>query len=533
LAQASADNRDAMLHHMLGCSTHTWDLRFAKRHNEASFKKSLEPEVLFFGGLMLIISCTLCSFGVGRLYYQEASRQDDPFVWSSADPRTIPLCCGATNAIQTGLAAVIVFARLKYGCFLSWDWEMFMSALGVVIINLLIWGNSWTAVSLRGIDPITVWHEDPQVAGTVLILSVSVGVTASALFVPIRACRLWFAHLLGLVPLLVVISVALPLPAATLPKSLLVSTLVALAFLGAWRHEAHMRKEWMATQEVMEQEIKIEKQSAEIEEQGVEISEYAHGQLAPLPQPCKLKKSKGISMSRFEGHWITKGGTSEAMSNFDNLHIKDDMLEDGKKQAYMLEVRGVGFDQYQMYIEEDFLHLLSDGPEVIYSRAKSSRCTQRRTSRTNSGSSDSSPSSMSCTSSTSSHSRSSSKSSSSSSDGVEMSITMRPLLNGHWEVIDDVPNLSAWLQKFYIANDGSVLLGDGSSSRLQSKRGSILLCGGSLSLQGGSLRRIGSNSSLFFRKVETYQTTSFDSVIGSRLVDCDDPVAIPGMTLSP
>jgi len=241
------------------CCTHLrWYLSRAMSTVDARFP-CIEDELQFIQARLntnivssLLLAVLLFLAGivahVGPLYQQEVSNADSPFEWTSSDLRTWYF----VTCMFAGLVCVAISAaagtRISRLAFFLWDWES-------IALGCLIFCTSFVSYAMA-LETATSWSNNSARASILnAALIIDAIITASCLYIPIRTCRLWILMVSTTVSFIAGILVvsARDIHVSTqqlfLPPFAL-ACLCFFSFVGAVRHERHVRQEWLSTRQV-------------------------------------------------------------------------------------------------------------------------------------------------------------------------------------------------------------------------------------------------------------------------------------------
>lgn len=244
------------------------DIRFEDKRDEASFRASLEPDVLRSGFFVAFLLLIIIPFALIPTYAREADSSNlNPFQLARPDVRNLTLGVWLCSFTVTGAFVTAAMLRIWKEWFMSWNWERLMMIVVTWYALSLSLANFWHLPLICGKDPEKVWHRDPRGTEVYILLAMDGLMTMVAMYVPVRSCAFWVLPLCGAgtysVLLLVVDSV---FPE---DRHLTISALLGLAFLsihGLHRNEKHMRERWLALQRVQEVGEVVKKQETKIQE---------------------------------------------------------------------------------------------------------------------------------------------------------------------------------------------------------------------------------------------------------------------------
>jgi hypothetical protein len=127
--------------------------------------------------------------------------------------------------------------------------------------------NRWYGPLLLGEHPDNFWdcnqcsdddQTDARATYMVSPLYINVILSAACLFIPIRTCVLWLVPSFAVVSYSILnVSFPKPFPGVGSWSSIALGGLAIMSFLGAYRNEQMARKEWRASQRVLQQEKEL------------------------------------------------------------------------------------------------------------------------------------------------------------------------------------------------------------------------------------------------------------------------------------
>lgn len=244
-----------------------FDLRFKDQETEASFKASIEPEVLRFGVLGALILEVLVPLTLVPVYIEEADNTSNPYDMSSWDVRTLMLILWLMCFALMGLFIIVGVLRIWRDWFQNWNWEaIFVCMITYYSLNLAL-ANFWHMPLIFGKHPTQVWAHDARGAEVYILLALDGIMTVTAMYIPIRSCVLWVLHLCGVgsyMCMLVVVDSVFPDDRFKSVCSIVALTVIA--YHGAYRNEKQRREKWIALQQVIEATEVVKQQETQIAE---------------------------------------------------------------------------------------------------------------------------------------------------------------------------------------------------------------------------------------------------------------------------
>lgn len=241
------------------------DLRSSNPNEEALYKQSLEGEVLHYGFAVSLACAIAIPCAIGPVYAREESRIDDPFSFRSPDVRSwfLIIWCLTFLAVAsfTFTSALRIYNRL----FMRWNWELYFTSVATLLSLSLSLVNYWHLPLLSGHDPLTIWEHDPRGAEVYVLLALDCILTATAMYVPVRACVMWILPVVGIGSYVFILAfVATVYPNDRL---LTIGALLVLTFLaqhGAIRNEIARREKFQVLIRVQEAEEAVQEQNSQI-----------------------------------------------------------------------------------------------------------------------------------------------------------------------------------------------------------------------------------------------------------------------------
>lgn len=227
------------------------DLRFHQDEKEATFKKSLEPDLLRFGsvgglaGCLWALLCLVVRYGVES----RASGEASPIELAADDPRTWYFVVLLTVAASFGGGGACLLLRRRRGCLQVLDLEaiaMWTFLVGILLFQI---GNRCVVAYLLGSRPQEVWLSgDARADESCSSIFAGGAVVYTGLFVPIRSHLLWALPAFTLGPAVVIRAAwGSPFHEAFPADLILVSLTSIAAVCCAWRNEQRSRSMWDAT----------------------------------------------------------------------------------------------------------------------------------------------------------------------------------------------------------------------------------------------------------------------------------------------
>mmetsp|Transcript_7637 Transcript_7637/g.17993 ORF Transcript_7637/g.17993 Transcript_7637/m.17993 type:complete len:524 (+) Transcript_7637:93-1664(+) len=244
-----------------------FDLRFKDRRIEASFKASVEPEVLRFGVLLSVCCVVLVPVSLIPVYFEEVYNEKNPFDLWKWDVRTLMLVLWLCCFSNTFLFSTFGLLRIWRNWFSSWNWEGHFMVMITYYAVSLAFANFWHLPLICHQHPSNVWVHDARGAEVFILLALDGIMTVVAMYIPIRSCTLWILPLCGVGSyffMLVVVDSIFPSDRFKSISALLFLTIFACH--GAYRNEQHRREKWIALQQVMECTEVVKQQETQIQE---------------------------------------------------------------------------------------------------------------------------------------------------------------------------------------------------------------------------------------------------------------------------
>ena len=167
------------------------DLRFPSLDDEAAFKASLEPEVLYLGFLGNVMCTVIWIVWIMQVSYREYVINDNPL--QRVDTiRSYCYVCWLSGTAVCAATSVLISLRVWREWFLRWDWELLALCSFTYTLFVLALSNEWHAPLIFGQHPDKVWSHDARGVESIILLSNDLALTLVALYMPIRSCVLWF-----------------------------------------------------------------------------------------------------------------------------------------------------------------------------------------------------------------------------------------------------------------------------------------------------------------------------------------------------
>mmetsp|Transcript_112956 Transcript_112956/g.319608 ORF Transcript_112956/g.319608 Transcript_112956/m.319608 type:complete len:520 (-) Transcript_112956:56-1615(-) len=243
------------------------DLRFKDRTSEAVFKSSLEPEVLRFGVAASVVGLLLILVSLIPVYIEEASNDENPFLFHAADVRSVIIFWWVSCFGTTGLFFVLGSLRIWLGWFRTWNWEILFMLMVTYYAVSLSFANFWHLPLLFGEHPTEVWAHDARGAEVYILLALHGTLTVVAMYIPVRSCTLWILPLCSVgCYLAMLVFVDSVFPADRFKSVSALMALTVFACQGAYRSEKHRREKWIALQQVLEATEVVKQQEDQIQE---------------------------------------------------------------------------------------------------------------------------------------------------------------------------------------------------------------------------------------------------------------------------
>eukprot|EP00931_Biecheleriopsis_adriatica_P108043 TRINITY_DN82375_c0_g1_i1.p1 TRINITY_DN82375_c0_g1~~TRINITY_DN82375_c0_g1_i1.p1 ORF type:complete len:757 (+),score=116.31 TRINITY_DN82375_c0_g1_i1:54-2324(+) len=225
--------------------------RFVDQKEEDRFRGDLTDTLCRCEICMCIAVVLILGIGIRTVFRQ------DNFRWSLQDPRTLYY---GLHIFHIALAATIAFFILlrRRLSLKHVDWENVATVHGVLMLATNRLMSFWFIAGLYGVDPESITSVDSASAEHHSFIEAVTVLWAFAVFAPIRVCKLWVLPVTSLAAYTIFrFSVGSPQPGAVillLPQLLVIC---CFAQYGAWRHEGHIRKRWLAEEQVQLQATDI------------------------------------------------------------------------------------------------------------------------------------------------------------------------------------------------------------------------------------------------------------------------------------
>jgi len=236
------------------------DLRFRKTGCEVAFKAHLEKQVLRSGIVLIVAGWGIFGASLVNSYNRTGFRDDGPFRWDLEDPRAVRLFIMIFSAGVSAILTILIMFRLRYGFFRTWAWERIFLGFAVYAMISYFLANRWYFLELWGMQPdsILISSSTAYTSELLLVLNMIVTLAGVCLYCPIRSCILWILPACVVCILVAARTLEWPESESSFQVPIPVMMLCFFAYIGAHRHEQHMRQEWRAVQQVQEAQVEIQ-----------------------------------------------------------------------------------------------------------------------------------------------------------------------------------------------------------------------------------------------------------------------------------
>lgn len=357
------------------------DLRFECKHDEESFARWSEPDLLASSQFIYILTASMLTF---MAFWQVAST---PGV-SSADGKSAGITTSIVlvSFIWSMICFVLILVRKRWGLPSSIDWEALLLINHMIIGTGFVLLNRRASAQLFGEDPSEVFQVPDYVLSANPPLCVCVSMAFVGSFAGVRFHKLLFLPLVNCAALLAAYGRAGWLVRG-LSTCFLVCAICISILRTSWVSEQHRRSAWR-TQEVAKQQAQVlRRQQEEIVEKDQEISEH-QDQLFELPgivpaaptrqgraarqgQQGTRRRKAGNADGSLDGRWVVHEPPPWLADWLRRLHIAGPRVIDGDNKACWLD-QGVGgrtfFENGELMLDNDMLIRQGRNSRVSYVR---------------------------------------------------------------------------------------------------------------------------------------------------------------------
>jgi len=242
------------------------DIRFKSPDDEASFKESLQTQLLKTCNGLIFFVLVWGGVSTWSTWRRESQRIDGPFQWSSKDPRFPFFFSRTILVLMSAVLAMGTCARLVLGYLKALDWERCCLIYTATASALILPSSPWHCSTAYGVDPWQVWAHDLQSSELISVLALIMISVLASNYMPLRVCTLWVALTVPLISYSAVIYlVGSQFPSAPWRQVVMMTFINLCSYHGALRNEQHVRDKWLALLELQKAGVQLQDRSLEVQ----------------------------------------------------------------------------------------------------------------------------------------------------------------------------------------------------------------------------------------------------------------------------